>query len=464
MKKILLLFGLIISSLAFSQQYVPAGGVSGKVLGSDDFGQAIWQSTASAAGSSGQLYFVTAATTSTLAPVTYSSGTLTAVSNGRLANQDGIKLMLGDSLLVKNQVSKIQNGIYIISDTGTVSTTAKMYRSPRYDIQAEVYPSQVNVFQGTVNGGAYFIETTVNPVVGTSPLVFLKSPNVTNVAGTGISVVNGVNTSTISLAMCISNTTNVFCNNIEIGNSSINPNVNRLSLKNGGSAKLSGNSGQYLNFQNSGTTLFNTGNLFHSNTGTLNIGSTDYVNIQGQGDHTSLLHGTHGSTVAAAVSLQEDSVNIVSDTGGVYIRSPEKIVLTTTSDTDSINLSRNPPMDDNSRQIATTAFVANSKIIPSIQTISTSTITPNPAYSGGYLGSIGTSIVINNPAVAFSNLQSFLLMLKDNGSVRTISFGTSYVAEAGSLPSSTTSSKTITIYFIYNPIDSKYHVWNSNEQ
>lgn len=122
------------------------------------------------------LFFVTAATTTTLAPVTYSSGTLTAVSNGRLANVDGVKLALGDSVLIKNQSAQLQNGIYIITDTGTTVTKAKMYRNPRYDATGEIYPSQVNVLSGTINSGLYFLETTINPIVGTSPIVYTSIP------------------------------------------------------------------------------------------------------------------------------------------------------------------------------------------------------------------------------------------------------------------------------------------------
>ncbi len=122
------------------------------------------------------LTFVDASTTGSLI-ATYSSNTLTAVSNGRLANQDGIKLNIGDVLLVKDQNNtKLQNGEFYVADTGTTISKYSLVRPDYYDTATELYPSQVNVLRGTTNGGKYYLQTTVFPNVGTDPIVYIVTP------------------------------------------------------------------------------------------------------------------------------------------------------------------------------------------------------------------------------------------------------------------------------------------------
>lgn len=396
MKKILLLFGLIISSLAFSQQYVPAGGVFGQVLGVDPLGKAVWQN---ASNSTGQLYFVTAATTTTLSPVTYSSGTLTAVSNGRLANIDGIKLMLGDSVLIKNESAQLRNGIYIISDTGTVSTTAKMYRNHRYDTLTEVYPSQVNVLSGTVNAGAYFIQTRVNPVVGTSPLIYSSVPPPTGWSLTGNGATNPATNfiGTLDAQPFIIRTNNserirvLSSGNVGIGTSSptarfhvvgtlskmacdsfnfspTSANGSLIMGKNYGVLMTGSAFGtlSHIHVKKNGDILtYSGGNTFMASIGNHSVGANGAINIQS--DQLSSLPNFIGmdpigdignGMVRIASGYGFDLGNNVdtSDASITMFRTNKKIVLRTPLSTDSINLSRNPPANDSSRQVPTTAW------------------------------------------------------------------------------------------------------------
>jgi hypothetical protein len=68
---------------------------------------------------------VKVATTTVLPTVTYSNGTagvgatLTASANGILTI-DGVATVLGDRILIKNQASGFQNGIYTVTTEGTV--------------------------------------------------------------------------------------------------------------------------------------------------------------------------------------------------------------------------------------------------------------------------------------------------------------------------------------------------------
>lgn len=68
---------------------------------------------------------VAAATTAALAACTYNNGaagvgaTLTANANGALAAIDGVTLAVNDRLLVKNQASGLQNGLYAVTSVGS---------------------------------------------------------------------------------------------------------------------------------------------------------------------------------------------------------------------------------------------------------------------------------------------------------------------------------------------------------
>jgi len=375
-------------------------------------------------GNGSPVFFATAATTSALS-TTYSSGTLTATTNGKIPLQDGIKLTIGDVLLVKNNVAQLQNGLYVIYDTGGLGFTYKMYRDSSYNQTSQIYPSQINVLKGSVNGGSFFLQTTINPIIGTDPIVYISIPAPTNAVSSVTFVDVVVNTPLTNSPVYASGAITGFPGQ----------NATYTAATNGRFPTISGVP-SFINQK-----ILVRGQIDSTKNG-------DYVLVS-TGSFVSPYKLQRISYTASAFYPHLWEVLQGTDKGSIYQQNSKFVTDIGIGVSDYLSFTNiNPSV----------------KTTPSLQTISSSTITPDPNYNGGYLGSISTSIVINNPTVAFSNLQSFLLMLKDNGSVRAISFGTSYVAEAGALPSSTTSSKTITLYFIYNPIDSKYHVWSSNEQ
>ena len=117
-----------------------------------------------------------AATTAALPAVTYAAGVLTADAVGALPSQDGIGLSVGDRLLVKDQVSQLENGIYEVTVLGDGSTEFELTRTVDADTDDEVTQGMlVPVAEGTLNGGLGFILTTPDPiVVGTTGLNFIK--------------------------------------------------------------------------------------------------------------------------------------------------------------------------------------------------------------------------------------------------------------------------------------------------
>lgn len=145
-----------------------------------------------------------AATTVNLAAV-YANGTvgvgatLTAISPPTtLSVIDGITLVNGNRLLVKNQTDAFQNGIYVVTDVDNWTLT----RATDYDTVAEISQGNIiGIMNGTLNANTTWKETAVVATIGTSSITLSQFSGVTSVAtGTGLSGGPITSTGTISLA------------------------------------------------------------------------------------------------------------------------------------------------------------------------------------------------------------------------------------------------------------------------
>jgi hypothetical protein len=113
--------------------------------------------------------------TTTVLSCTYSSTalTLTANSNGAISI-DGVSLVANDRVLVKNQNTQTQNGIYFVSTVGDgthpyILTRATDFNSSAY-IKAGIYTI---IEEGTVNADSCWVLTTNNPItLDSSNLIF----------------------------------------------------------------------------------------------------------------------------------------------------------------------------------------------------------------------------------------------------------------------------------------------------
>ena len=154
----------------------------------------LWKAKPVVSQNDSPLVFVIAATEGALtgAP-TYFNGvandgvgaTLIATVSGVLSDGTAIGRIdtnyipeVGDLILVKNETNQFHNGVYEISDTGTIATPYILTRSVDVDAPEELYPLQVNAFQGLVNGSKYFTQTNTAwgnatpPVVGFDNIIF----------------------------------------------------------------------------------------------------------------------------------------------------------------------------------------------------------------------------------------------------------------------------------------------------
>lgn len=110
---------------------------------------------------------VLASTTAALPSVTYNNGasgvgaTLTATANGALAAQDGVTLIAGDRLLVKDQVAQLQNGVYTVTQVGTGGTPFILTRATDADTWLELVSQAVIIEEGTTLADLAYI-CTVN--------------------------------------------------------------------------------------------------------------------------------------------------------------------------------------------------------------------------------------------------------------------------------------------------------------
>ena len=130
---------------------------------------------------------------------TYSNGssgvgaTLTNSGTQAAFAVDGYTATAADRILVKNQTTQSQNGVYVVTTVGTVSTNWVLTRASDYDqsIPGEIAAGDYLFVQnGTINAGTGWVQTTPAPiVVGTTAIVFTQfSGTGTYTAGTGLAL------------------------------------------------------------------------------------------------------------------------------------------------------------------------------------------------------------------------------------------------------------------------------------
>lgn len=135
-----------------------------------------------------------AATTGTLASitggtVTYNNGTAgvgaTLTLSVALTTLDGYTLLNGDRVLVKDEATQANNGIYTWATGGTVLT-----RATDFDTAAEMASGDFTfVTYGTLYGSTGWVQTNPVTIVGTSPVTWIQFTGAGSyTAGTGLTL------------------------------------------------------------------------------------------------------------------------------------------------------------------------------------------------------------------------------------------------------------------------------------
>lgn len=138
--------------------------------------------TQSLSGVQGVVGAVRLATAAALPSCTYANGssgvgaTLTATANGGLT-VDGTAVVLNNRILVKNQASALENGIYKVNNTGGAFTPFVLERTTDADTSDELVNSVVIVSVGTVNAnGLFYNAATAGITVGVSDVNYATLP------------------------------------------------------------------------------------------------------------------------------------------------------------------------------------------------------------------------------------------------------------------------------------------------
>lgn len=113
---------------------------------------------------------------------TTTNGTLaTAYANGQVI--DGVTLATGDRILIKDQTTQSENGIYTVNASGAPT------RATDADSTAELHGAAVYVTSGTTNADKAYTQVTDNPTIGTSSIVWSQFGGGTlPVAGNGLTL------------------------------------------------------------------------------------------------------------------------------------------------------------------------------------------------------------------------------------------------------------------------------------
>jgi hypothetical protein len=131
---------------------------------------------------------------------TYANGAAgigaTLTNAGALAafSIDGVSPPLNSRVLVKNQTTDFQNGIYTLTTVGSGAVAWILTRATDYDQPSEINPGDlVLVNNGTANAGTAWVETMTVTTIGTDPVDF-------SLLGGNIYALKGANSDITSLS------------------------------------------------------------------------------------------------------------------------------------------------------------------------------------------------------------------------------------------------------------------------
>lgn len=122
----------------------------------------------------------TFAASTTAFTVTYNNGaagvgaTLTNAGVQTTFTVDGVMPTVAQRVLIKDQASTFQNGIYVVTNVGSGATNWVLTRATDYDEPSEINPGDlVPVSSGTVNAGTSWLQTATVTTIGTDPIIFI---------------------------------------------------------------------------------------------------------------------------------------------------------------------------------------------------------------------------------------------------------------------------------------------------
>lgn len=229
---------------------------------------------------------------------TTANGTLaTAFANGQTV--DGVVLATGDRILIKNQTTQTENGLYLVNASGAPTRVGDA------DAGTELAGAAVFVQAGTVNSDTGWIQTTNAPItIGTTNVVFSQfSGSGTYTAGTGLTLTGNTFsiTAPVSIALGGTGLTAAPTNGqLLIGNGT----GYSLATITAGTAISVVNAAGSITIANTGVTsnVAGTGISVSGATGAVTISNTGLLSATGTANQV-LVNGTSGAAQTGAVTL-----------------------------------------------------------------------------------------------------------------------------------------------------------------
>jgi hypothetical protein len=140
---------------------------------------------------------VVAASTTNI-PANYNNGmsgigaTLTNNSVQTVFSIDGYTPNINERVLIKNQTTQLQNGIYVVTDVGSISTNWILTRSTDADVSADFNNATVLVTSGLTQSNTAWTQNQSNPIIGIDNIVFVLFSSTGYTAGTGLLLTGSV--------------------------------------------------------------------------------------------------------------------------------------------------------------------------------------------------------------------------------------------------------------------------------
>lgn len=389
------------------------------------------------------------ATAAALPTNTYSNGssgvgaTLTGVSFGALS-VDGTTVVVGDRVLVKNEVTTANNGIYVVTTVGAVATLFVLTRATDYNQTSEIQAGDaVFITAGsTLLDTAWVMTTTGTITVGTTAIVFTQF-------GAGSNLVSSVFGRTGAVVAATNDYTDA-----QVQNSP----TNKLTT-----------TGDLL-YASAANTLARLG----IGSGTQVVGVSAGVPAWVAQNLTSVAGRTGTVTLAVA------------DVSGAAPTASPTLTGTVTIPT--------PSVDDSSTKAASTAYVQGQKgtatpIVDGTAAAGTSAkwtpidhIHPTDTSRQGVNPRTGSTASSGTPTINTDNVEYYKIsalagaitsfttnlsgspaegrrlhiVITDNGTARAISWGSKFESGAATLPTTTTVSTRLDVAFIYNSDTAKW--------
>ena len=183
---------------------------------------------------------VTCSTTGALPASAYNSSShyLEASVNGSMPSQDGVTLQINDRILIKDQTSAAQNGIYKVTSVGSASSKWRVTRTADSNTNSELQSAACFVDQGSVSANKAYVQSadSINSDLVTTALAYVNFSS-SNLTGDSSTIqISGSQVSVLPLSITTAQLSTNSVNSLKI----IDLNVTDQKINSMNASKLTG--------------------------------------------------------------------------------------------------------------------------------------------------------------------------------------------------------------------------------